>query len=200
MRRALWLRVNRAPRRHPTAPAFTRSPSRCFFRCRISPRIGRHAPRAGGCSSRYGEWPMATIERLHRTAPLDLAKLEEDVVGSLPAIRAAPAPSGPMTDYVEHEVGVTRVGALTAEAVVRDYETAAREIEAMGAELISAAKKCEAMTAEVHNAIAFMRDTAASYREEAKKIFKRIEECAIFTEQVRKTCETVKLKMIEGKV
>ena len=141
---------------------------------------------------------MATIERLHRTAPLDLAKLEEDVVGSLPAIR--PAPSGPMPDYVEHEEGVTRVGALTAEAVVRDYEAAAREIEAMGAELISAAKKCEAMTAEVHNAIAFMRDTAASYREEAKKIFKRIEECAIFTEQVRKTCETVKLKMIEGKV
>ena len=100
---------------------------------------------------------MASIERLHRTAaPLDLAKLEEDVVGNLPAIRAAP--SGAMPDYVEHEEGVTRVGALTAEAVVRDYEAAAREIEAMGAELISAAKKCEAMTAEVHNAIAFMRD------------------------------------------
>jgi hypothetical protein len=105
-----------------------------------------------------------------------------------------------MPDYVEHEEGVTRVGALTAEAVVRDYETAAKEIEAMGAELINAAKRCEAMTAEVHNAIAFVRDTATSYREEAKKIFKRIEECAIMTEQVRKTCEGVKLKMTEGKV
>jgi L-rhamnose isomerase len=104
-----------------------------------------------------------------------------------------------MPDYVEHREGVTRVGALTAEAVVRDYEAAAREIEAMGAELISAAQKCEAMTAEVHNAIAFMRETAASYREEAKKIFKRIEECSILTEVVRKTCETVKLKMIGGK-
>ena len=110
------------------------------------------------------------------------------------------APDMAMPDYVEHQDGVPRVGALSAEAVVRDYEAAAREIEAMGAELISAAKKCEAMTAEVHNAIAFMRDTAASYREEAKKIFKRIEECAIFTEHVRKTCETVKLKMIEGKI
>ena len=60
---------------------------------------------------------MATIERLHRTAPLDLAKLEEDVVGSFPAIKASP--SGAMPDYVEHEEGVTRVGALTAEAVVR---------------------------------------------------------------------------------
>lgn len=142
---------------------------------------------------------MASIERLHRTPALDLAKLEEDVVASIPAIRVAPAPSGPMPDYVEHEEGVTRVGALTAEAVVRDYEAAAKEIEAMGTELVSAAKRCEAMTAEVHNAIAFVRDTAASYREEAKKIFKRIEECAIMTEQVRKTCESVKLKMVEGK-
>jgi hypothetical protein len=56
-----------------------------------------------------------------------------------------------------------------------------------------------AMTAEVHTTIAFMRDTAASYREEAKKIFKRIEECALFTEDVRKTCETVKRRIMEDK-
>ena len=89
--------------------------------------------------------------------------------------------------------------ALTAEAVKREYESAAKEFEAMGAELISAAKKCEAMTGEVHTAIAFMRDTAASYREEAKKIFLRIEECALFTEDVRKTCETVKRRMTEDR-
>lgn len=80
---------------------------------------------------------------------------------------------------------------------MRDYEIAAKEIESMGAELIDAAKKCEAMTAEVHNAIAYMRDTAAAYREEAKRIFKRIEDCAMFTEDVRKTCETVKRRMEE---
>lgn len=103
-----------------------------------------------------------------------------------------------LPDYVEHQQGVSRVGALSAEAVVRDYEAAAREIESMGAELIDAAKKCEAMTAEVHNAIAYMRDTAAAYREEAKKIFKRIEDCAVFTQDVRKTCEEVKRRMSEG--
>jgi hypothetical protein len=81
---------------------------------------------------------------------------------------------------------------------VRDYETAAREIESMGAELVEAAKKCEAMTSEVHTAIAYMRDTAAAYREDAKKIFKRIEDCALFTQNVRKTCEEVKRKMVEG--
>ena len=144
---------------------------------------------------------MANIEKFPKTR-LDLAKLEADVTAALPTfpIRAAAAPlPEPLPDYVEHREGVSRVGQLTAEAVVRDYEAAAKEIEAMGTELISAAKKCEAMTGEVHTAIAFMRDTAASYREEAKKIFKRIEECAMFTEDVRKTCETVKRRMTEDR-
>src|ERR1700749_5242443 len=139
---------------------------------------------------------MKDSEKVH--PGLDLGRLEADVSAALPSIRAPSVQTGPMPDYVEHRKGVPRVGALSAEAVVRDYEAAAKEIEAMGTELISAAKKCEAMTAEVHNAIAFMRDTAAAYREEAKKIFKRIEECELFTEDVRKTCETVKRKMVEG--
>ena len=66
-----------------------------------------------------------------------------------------------------------RIGALTAESVMRDYESAAKEIEAMGAELISAAKKWEAMTADVRNAI---RDTAEAYREEGEKIFRAYRE------------------------
>ena len=144
---------------------------------------------------------MASVEKFARIKALDLTKLEADVTAAsaaLPARAAASVPSEPLPDYVEHREGVSRVGALSAEAVVRDYEAAAKEIEAMGAELIGAAKKCEAMTADVHSAIAYMRDTATAYREEAKKIFKRIEECALFTEDVRKTCETVKRKMMEG--
>jgi hypothetical protein len=84
--------------------------------------------------------------------------------------------------------------ALSAEAVKREYESAAKEFEAMGAELISAAKKCEALTTDVQNTI---RDTAEAYRQEGKKLFYRIEESALFTENVRKTCEDVKRRMIE---
>jgi hypothetical protein len=145
---------------------------------------------------------MANIEKFPRTRALDLLKLEADVAAALPALPVRAGPPGqsePLPDYVAHREGVSRVGQLTAEAVVRDYEAAAKEIEAMGTELIGAAKKCEAMTAEVHTAIAFMRDTAASYREEAKKIFTRIEDCALFTEDVRKTCESVKRRMMEGR-
>ena len=145
---------------------------------------------------------MANIEKFPRGKAVDLARLEADVTAALPTLPGRtfpPALPEPLPDYVEHRDGVSRVGQLTAEAVVRDYEAAAKEIEAMGTELISAAKKCEAMTAEVHTTIAFMRDTAASYREEAKRIFKRIEECALFTEDVRKTCETVRRRMVEDR-
>ena len=138
---------------------------------------------------------MGSIEQLRKGTDVNLAQLEADITGGRPGGSLG---SIALPDYVEHQEGVSRVGALSAEAVVRDYETAAREIESMGAELIGAAKKCEAMTAEVHDAIAFMRDTAAAYREEAKKIFKRIEDCALFTQDVRKTCEQVKRRMVEG--
>jgi hypothetical protein len=137
---------------------------------------------------------MGSIEQLRKSTDINLAQLEADITGGRSGGSLA---SVALPDYVEHREGVSRVGALSAEAVVRDYEAAAKEIESMGAELIDAAKKCEAMTAEVHDAIAFMRDTAAAYREEAKKIFKRIEDCALFTQDVRKTCEEVKRRMTE---
>jgi hypothetical protein len=138
---------------------------------------------------------MGNIEQLRKSTEVSLAQLEADITGVRSGVSLA---SIALPDYVEHQQGVSRVGALSAEAVVRDYEVAAREIESMGAELIDAAKKCEAMTAEVHSAIAYMRDTAAAYREEAKRIFKRIEDCAVFTQDVRKTCEEVKRRMSEG--
>jgi hypothetical protein len=110
---------------------------------------------------------MASIEKSPR---VDMAKLEAEVTE------------------------VSRVG-VTAEAVMRDYESAAKEIEAMGAELISAVKKWEGMIAVADNTV---RDTAEAYRQEGKRIFERIEECAVFTDDVRKTCEDVKRRMIEG--
>jgi hypothetical protein len=124
------------------------------------------------------------------------ANLESSSCSLMPTNRAPSVQSDPMPD--EHQDGVPRAAALSIEAMVRDHESTAKEIEAMGAELISAAKKCEAMTAEVHNAIAYMRDTAAAYRKEAKKIFKRIEDCALFAEDVRKTCETLKRRIETG--
>jgi hypothetical protein len=138
---------------------------------------------------------MGGIEQLRKITDVSSTQLETDIGG-----RRTESSLALMTlpEYVEHQGSVSRAGALSAEAVVRDYEVAAKEIEAMGAALIDAAKKCEAMTADVHTAIAYMHNTAAAYREEAKKLFKRIEDCALFTQDVRKACEDIKRRMMEG--
>ena len=100
--------------------------------------------------------------------------------------------SASMPDYVEHREGATEIGKLTAEAIVREYESAAKEIEAMGAELIERVKQCETMTRDALAVTQEMKETAMRYREEAKRIFVQIEDCSLMTAEVRKTCSELK--------
>src|SRR5882724_3743764 len=98
------------------------------------------------------------------------------------------APALSIPDYVEHREGATEIGKLSAEAVVCEYEAAAKDIETMGAELIERVKQCEAMTRDAFAVIEEMKETAARYREEAKRVFLEIENCSLVTAEVRKTC------------
>jgi hypothetical protein len=102
-----------------------------------------------------------------------------------PAIRA---PALSMPDYVEHSDGATEIGKLSAEAVVREYESAAKEIENMGAELLERVRQCETMVRDALLVTEEMKETAARYRVEAKRIFLEIEDCSQVTAEVRKTC------------
>ena len=106
-----------------------------------------------------------------------------------------PLPKGPMPDYVEHREGVNLAGKLSAEAVVREYDAAVKEIEALGAELTEAAKKCEETVAGVHSMVNEIKELAASYREEGKRYFLQIEECSLMTSEVRTVCEALKKKI-----
>lgn len=65
----------------------------------------------------------------------------------------------------------------------------------MGAELVERVKQCEAMTRDALAVIEEMKDTAARYREEAKRIFLQIENCTLMTAEVRKTCTELKEKI-----
>jgi hypothetical protein len=105
------------------------------------------------------------------------------------------APTIAIPDYVEHCEGATEIGKLSAEAVVREYETAAKDIEAMGAELIERVKQCEEMTKDALAVTEEMKETAARYREEAKRIFLQIENCTRMTAEVRRTCIELKEKI-----
>lgn len=134
---------------------------------------------------------------------LDLNSIDADIMRTAPdalrnagrAAEFAPARSLPLPVYAEHRVDATEIGKLSAEAVVRDYESAAKEIEAMGAELQDAARKCEAMTAQVINMVAEVKELAAGYREEGKRIFLQIEDVTSMTERVRNTCSALKAEI-----
>jgi hypothetical protein len=136
---------------------------------------------------------------------IDLEREIEAQVRNSPPIRdqrpvsIAPAalrpPTAAIPDYVEHCEGATEIGKLSAEAVLREYEAAAKEIEGMGAELIERVKQCEAMTRDALAVTEEMKETAARYREEAKRIFLQIENCTLMTAEVRKTCTELKEKI-----
>ena len=111
-----------------------------------------------------------------------------------------PLPKGPMPDYVEHKEGVNQVGKLSAEVVVREYDAAVKEIEALGAELIEAAKRCEAVVAGVHSMVNEIKELAANYREEGKRYFLQIEECSLTTSEVRTVCEALKKKIAASNI
>jgi hypothetical protein len=110
-----------------------------------------------------------------------------------PAVRA---PALSMPDYVEHREGATEIGKLSAEAVVREYESAAKEIESMGVELIERVRQCENMTRDALSVIDEMKQTAARYRTEAKRIFLEIEDCSLVTAEVRKICNELIEKIV----
>jgi hypothetical protein len=112
-------------------------------------------------------------------------QIEEEFRKLPPAVRS---PNLAIPDYVEHRDGATEIGKLSAEAVVCEYEAAAKDIETMGAELIERVKQCEAMTRDAFAVIEEMKETAARYREEAKRVFLEIENCSLVTAEVRKTC------------
>src|SRR3981189_1452695 len=136
---------------------------------------------------------------------INLEREIEDEIRKRPPVRegqpsdfappAVHAPALSMPDYVEHREGATEIGKLSAEAVVREYEAAAKDIEAMGGELLERVKQCEEMTRDAFAVTEEMKDTAARYREEAKRIFLQIENCSLVTAEVRKTCTELKEKI-----
>jgi hypothetical protein len=105
------------------------------------------------------------------------------------------APTLAMPDYVEHRDGTTEIGKLSAEAVVREYEATARDIEAMGVELIERVRQCEAMTRDALAVTDELKQTADRYREEAKRVFLEIENFSLVLAEVRKTCTELKEKI-----
>jgi hypothetical protein len=116
------------------------------------------------------------------------ANLAPPTATSTPDPAIADYPDLAMPDYVEHSDGATEIGKLSAEAIVREYEVAAKDIEALGAQLAEHIKQCETVTRGAFAVTEELKQTARRYREEAKRVFLQIENCSLMTAEVRKTC------------
>jgi hypothetical protein len=109
-----------------------------------------------------------------------------------PSVRTAALP---LPEYLEHREGADEIGRLSAEAVAASYESAAREIEKMGAELKERTQLCEKLVADSNQALTLIQETAAQFRDAGKMIFLKIEDCSLMTKEVRETCDTLRAKL-----
>jgi len=135
--------------------------------------------------------------------PFDAGRLEDEVrevvqhhpnmqaLEHVPRTTLAP----PVPDYVIHREDVSEIGKLSAEAIVKEYEETAKEIEAMGNVVREMVQRCEQLTASASAMLKDIKSTAARYRKEGKRMFTEIESCSSATDEVRRLCESFRDKL-----
>jgi hypothetical protein len=135
--------------------------------------------------------------------PFDIGQVEgeiREVVHQRPPLIPAivpplRTPTPPVPEYVSHRDDVTEIGKLSAEAIVREYELTAKEIEAMGEVVREMVQRCEQLTTSASSMLKDIKATAVNYRKEGKRIFNEIESCSSATEEVRRLCEAFRDKI-----
>src|ERR1700744_5836611 len=106
--------------------------------------------------------------------PLDVSRLEEDVRDlaqqrpqHIQAVDYAPRTQAPpVPDYVSHRDDATEIGKLSAEAIVKEYEETAKEIEAIGEFVKEMVQRCEQLAMSASAMLKDVKSTAARYRKE----------------------------------
>jgi hypothetical protein len=136
--------------------------------------------------------------------PFDVSRLEDEVrdvvLQKQPLIQAADyaprAAASPVPEYVSHGEGVSEIGKLSAEAIVKEYEETAKEIEAIGEVVKDMVQRCEQLTTSATAMLKDIKTTAQRYRKEGKRMFNEIEACSTTTDEVRKLCESFRDKIV----
>jgi hypothetical protein len=134
--------------------------------------------------------------------PFDVNRLEDEVREAsqqrphIQAVDYTPrTPPPPVPEYVVHRDDVSEIGKLSAEAIVKEYEETAKEIEAMGGVVREMVQRCEQLSATAAAMLKDIKATATRYRKEGKRIFNEIESCSSATDEVRRMCESFRDKI-----
>lgn len=135
--------------------------------------------------------------------PFDVSRLEDDVrelaqqkplhiqAVDYPSRTAAP----PVPEYVSHRDDATEIGKLSAEAIIKEYEETAKEIEGIGEVVKDMVQRCEQLAGSASIMLKDIKATAERYRKEGKRMFQEIENCSSTTDEVRRLCESFRDKV-----
>ena len=122
--------------------------------------------------------------------PFDVNRLEAEVQEAVQQRQSyvQPVDQAPhsVPDYVKHRENATEIGKLSAEAIVKEYEATAKEIETMGQTVTEMVQRCDQLTASATAMLKDIKNTASRYRKEGKRMFDEIEQCSTATEEVRR--------------
>ena len=121
-----------------------------------------------------------------RLKAVNLDTLEQDVQSALRHQQIGQA--------VEH-VGEKDVGRLSAEAVLVQYEAAAKGVETMGDEIKDRIAKLETAMREADEAMKLVSEAAAAIREKGKLVHMQIEEATQLSKDIRDACVEFRKKV-----
>jgi len=136
---------------------------------------------------------MTNPTPLPRANPLD--NLEQAIHSGAQAIREG-ARMPRTTPLIPTQMrGLDELGKMSAEAVLTQYEAAAKAVEDMGKEVTAMVRKLGQSLQECDNDMKVVAETAAAIREKGKHSQALIEQVSALSSEIRKTCDEFKKKV-----
>lgn len=160
----------------------------------------RRPARAEGAGLDAVEQALNDIAPLTLPVPVDLDEARERELGMRPIAETSyvPTPLPQLPAYVEHSPEATPTGIACGEAIVIEYEKAAKEIEALGVELKARIEVDNQAKARLAEAFTQLTETAKAYRDEAKRVFEQVEATTAKANQVSELCRELQGKLKPG--
>jgi len=93
------------------------------------------------------------------------------------------------------EISHEDLGRLSAEAVLSQYEGAAKAIEGLGEEITDRARKLEASLIEADRDLKLIAEAAEAIREKGKLVYVQIEEASGVSRNIRDVCAELRNKV-----
>lgn len=122
-------------------------------------------------------------EAITRRHPTDLDALEREMGGFIDSQQPEPARD---------------LGVLSAEAVLMQYEAAAKSFEELGVEIKDRIAKLQAMLMECDHDLKLIADGAEAIREKGKMAHAQIAEACQVSSQIRSACDAFSRNLAGG--